>query len=294
MNCWKLFNWIIEHLLAEVDFMKVYDATCVQVCAICGFSSAHNKQGRFTQHVKNEHQLTLHEYLIRYFYEPKQLVCSYPICEQQVKLRRGMPNRFCSKSCSSKRNPLVCVICNTSFEASHRQTKTCSKACATILRSQNTRRWHAMMSEEDKKHHFQRIIQKTAETRTHNGTPSWNSGKKGIYTEEIIEKIRQATLRQLQRETFRKTAIERKVEQFFIESGIPYQYSFITHRVQFDFCLLKANVLIECDGDFWHANPKFYPNDDALYEVQRRIRAKDIYKSHCCTVRDDASSLLGR
>ncbi|MEY9976165.1 hypothetical protein [Lysinibacillus sp. RC79] len=38
--------------------MDVYDAKQPQTCLICGFTIDHNKQGRFTSHLKNEHNFT--------------------------------------------------------------------------------------------------------------------------------------------------------------------------------------------------------------------------------------------
>ncbi|MCF3941750.1 hypothetical protein [Oceanobacillus alkalisoli] len=60
------------------------------------------------------------------------------------------------------------------------------------------------MSEKEKISHFKNIITKTARTRRKNGTPSWNSGKKGIYSQETIEKIRAATLLQMENQVFKK------------------------------------------------------------------------------------------
>lgn len=256
--------------------MDVYDAKQPQTCLICGFTINHNKQGWFTSHLKNEHNLTLDNYLISYFYPIEMVTCQYILCNKKVKLRRGIPNQFCSRSCRGKGEPLTCVICGKLFDEKHRQTKTCSKECASRLRSQNTGNWHNDMPDEQKKVHFENIISKTAKTRKINGTPSWNSGKTGVYSKETIEKIRQAALKQIERETFRKTSIEKTLEQFLVEQSIPYKYSFIFEGAQFDFLLLGTKILIECDGDFWHGNPKFY---STFYDVQKRIKARDIEKN---------------
>lgn len=256
--------------------MEVYDAKQPQTCLICGFKINHNKQGWFTAHLKNEHNLSLDDYLLSYFYPKEMVTCQYILCNNMVKLRRGVPNKFCSRSCRGKGEPLTCVICGKLFDEKHRQTKTCSKDCASKLRSQNTGNWHSKMSFEQKKIHFEKIISKTAKTRKLNGTPSWNSGKTGIYSEETIEKIRQAALKQLEEATYRKTSIEKTIENFLLEESIPYKYSFILKGAQFDFNLVGTNILIECDGDFWHGNPKFY---SSFCSVQRRIKARDIEKN---------------
>jgi very-short-patch-repair endonuclease len=151
------------------------------------------------------------------------------------------------------------VTCGKLFEANNRNTKTCSRKCAAINRSNNTKRWHDSMSLATKKTHFENIINKTAKSRKINKTPSWNSGKRGIYSDETIEKIRKATLKQMADQSFKKTRIERIVEEYLQKEQILYKYSFILEKRQFDFLLVEHDLIIECDGDYWHANPKFYP-----------------------------------
>ncbi|MGD6803907.1 endonuclease domain-containing protein [Rossellomorea aquimaris] len=124
------------------------------------------------------------------------------------------------------------------------------------------------MLKEEKEAHFKKIISKTAKTRRSNKTPSWNSGKTGIYSEETIEKIRQSTLKQMEEQTFRKTNIEIIMEKFLKSNHINYKYSFILQKRQYDFLLVDYNLIIECDGDYWHANPKFYPNP-ADWQIER-------------------------
>jgi very-short-patch-repair endonuclease len=256
VNCWKLF--LVKNVPFRGDTLKPYDAKDSQECKICGYSVSHNKQGKFTSHLKS-HELSLHEYLILHYYETKDLICTYDLCEKQVSLYRGRPKKHCCRQCASKEKPLKCVTCGKLFEANNRKTKTCSRKCATINRSTNTKRWHASMPLTSKKTHFENIISKTAKSRKINNTPSWNSGKRGIYSEETIEKIRRATLRQMADQTFKKTSIERIVEEFLQKEEITYKYSFILEKRQFDFLLVEHDLIIECDGDYWHANPKFYP-----------------------------------
>ncbi|MFD1850605.1 endonuclease domain-containing protein [Oceanobacillus bengalensis] len=124
------------------------------------------------------------------------------------------------------------------------------------------------MSDEVKSKHFNNIILKTAKTRRKNQTPSWNSGKTGVYTEETLDKIRAATLKQMEDQVFQKTNIERILENYLQEIKVDYQYSFILEKRQFDFVLKEFNIIIECDGDYWHANPKFYPKP-ANWQIER-------------------------
>ncbi|WP_066188372.1 hypothetical protein [Gracilibacillus timonensis] len=58
--------------------MSFYNAKESQ---LCNFEINHNKQGRFTSHLKIQHGLSLNDYLIRYFYAENDLKCSYSLCE---------------------------------------------------------------------------------------------------------------------------------------------------------------------------------------------------------------------
>lgn len=65
---------------------------------------------------ENEHNLTLDNYLISYFYPIEMVIRQYILCNKKVKLRRGIPNQFCSRSCRGKGEPLTCVICGKLFD----------------------------------------------------------------------------------------------------------------------------------------------------------------------------------
>jgi len=58
---------------------------------------------------------------------------------------------------------------------------------------------------------------------------------------------------------FVNTKIERKIAKELTKRKIPYiaQYT-IDRRFVCDFVIPSLNIVIECDGDYWHANPKIY------------------------------------
>ena len=47
----------------------------------------------------------------------------------------------------------------------------------------------------------------------------------------------------------------------------------------FDFYLPAYNAAIECDGGYWHADPRFYPDRDSLDSVQREGVERDARKN---------------
>ncbi len=48
---------------------------------------------------------------------------------------------------------------------------------------------------------------------------------------------------------------------------------------EYDFYLPEKNILIEADGDYWHANPKIF-SADMLNETQTKNRINDEYKNN--------------
>ncbi len=46
----------------------------------------------------------------------------------------------------------------------------------------------------------------------------------------------------------------------------------------FDFFLIDYDLYVECDGDYWHSNPKFY-NEENLTVAQRRNKGNDSRKN---------------
>lgn len=113
---------------------------------------------------------------------------------------------------------------------------------------------------------------------------AWNKGKTGIYSKETIEKIRNATINQMKNGRIKKTGIEISFENLLKENNINYIYSFIYNKRQYDFLLKNYNIIIEIQGDYWHANPMFWDvNDDdnskkKLYETQKMKIKDDIIK----------------
>lgn len=69
----------------------------------------------------------------------------------------------------------------------------------------------------------------------------------------------------------RKTRPEKLVEEWLIKNNILYRYNFISTQYQYDFRILDTNIIIEVQGDFWHANPEIYPD-------RSKLRPRQIFK----------------
>jgi very-short-patch-repair endonuclease len=85
----------------------------------------------------------------------------------------------------------------------------------------------------------------------------WNKGKIGIYSKETLKKISQSRLKQVL--PIRDSSIEIKIQNFLKQIGINFfthQYiKEIEHGYQCDILIPSMNLVIECDGDYWHKYP---------------------------------------
>jgi len=195
---------------------------------------------------------------------------------------------FCSVKCQQKykkdNSINTCVVCGKKFLRKYKKIEyygTCGNLECIEKRKQKRK-------DSIKKFHWRKLDYadeieiKRLETRLENDKLlnrkyiAWNKGKHGIYSKETIEKIRNATIRQLRDQKIKKTKIEEKIEDFLIEQNIDYIYSFILKQRQYDFCLKNFKILIEVDGDYWHGNPIRYKQlSDAQKLKQLDDKIKD-------------------
>lgn len=79
-------------------------------------------------------------------------------------------------------------------------------------------------------------------------------------------------------QTKKPTKIENKIECFLKDNDIKYIKNKRFDVFIFDFYLNDFNLVIECDGDYWHANPKIYV-DKKLTEAQIKNIDRDKRKN---------------
>lgn len=105
---------------------------------------------------------------------------------------------------------------------------------------------------------------------------------------DILHRIKLARLNQ--KFPLRDTAIEIKVKNFLIEEKIEYieQYKIIniTDFYRCDFYLPKFNVVIECDGDYWHTIPKVHERN-ILRTVEMREKGYIVLRFMERTIEND-------
>lgn len=89
------------------------------------------------------------------------------------------------------------------------------------------------------------------------------------------ENLRQFRFKQVL--PMKDTLIEIKIQNFLANLKIEYfthRYMHIEHGYQCDILIPSIKTIIECDGDYWHGNPKFY-TDEKLTERQKKQREND-------------------
>lgn len=107
------------------------------------------------------------------------------------------------------------------------------------------------------------------------------ANKRQFAEPEARKKHALLTIKQIQSKKTGKRAnkLEKAVAALLNDLGIEYKAQFAVETFVFDFHLPKHNVLIECDGTFWHADPRRYPDRNKLSEVQKRNAANDKVKN---------------
>ena len=97
---------------------------------------------------------------------------------------------------------------------------------------------------------------------------------------EIIEKIKQARAIQIIPKI--NTLIEIKIQNFLKILGIEFFTHFyikeIEHKYRCDIFIPSIKLVIEADGDYWHANPKVYSKEE-LNKKQKEQKERDIIRT---------------
>lgn len=121
------------------------------------------------------------------------------------------------------------------------------------------------------------------------------------HSEEIKKKLTEATLKQYEmgdfpRQTHTKPEMvfkEELLKRGYIE-GVDFihQYKF-SNKFMCDFAFPKQKIIVECDGDFFHCNPKFFDPGN-LRPQQKRTVSRDKSKNAYINKYDDGSWILKR
>jgi len=84
---------------------------------------------------------------------------------------------------------------------------------------------------------------------------------------------------------FFKSKLETRVSKALMWLNISYVWQFWINRKSYDFKINKSKIIIEVNGDYWHANPLLYKKEDAINYPGGYKLASEIWK------RDDKKRL---
>lgn len=82
----------------------------------------------------------------------------------------------------------------------------------------------------------------------------------------------------------RKSKIHKKVEKLLEELNINYEPEKVknfkknNYNPRPDIIIEDKKIIIEVNGDYWHANPKFYKENDIICKWTGNEKAKEIWK----------------
>lgn len=127
-------------------------------------------------------------------------------------------------------------------------------------------------------------------TKQHKEQLSFSAKKRKIHghtsckhSEETKQKIRNNTLKLIKNGIFKQT--KTKPHQIFAQLLQNLKIHFEEEKQykywSFDFYLIQYKLYIEIDGDYFHSNPKFYPNGPKT-KTQKRNYLRDIKKNNYC------------
>jgi very-short-patch-repair endonuclease len=127
------------------------------------------------------------------------------------------------------------------------------------------------------------------------GSTAWNNGKTKFnderilkYSEKLSEKAKlnwskktdeekQIIINRLNKamiQNRKPTIIELKIKDLLIDESIDFIKNHRINNFLVDFYLPKYNLVVECDGDYWHANPLVY-KDKTLDSIQLKNIDRD-------------------
>lgn len=75
-----------------------------------------------------------------------------------------------------------------------------------------------------------------------------------------------------------KSSIEERVERILFEMKIPHKMCFWINQKSYDIRINDSKMVIEVNGDFWHANPLLYEECDVLKHPGGEILASELWE----------------
>jgi G:T-mismatch repair DNA endonuclease (very short patch repair protein) len=102
-----------------------------------------------------------------------------------------------------------------------------------------------------------------------------NASKKYYENPEHRERSRRVAIKNVQNKKFKMTLPEKITKEWLSQNNIENKYNKIINQAyQYDFLIKNTNILIEVQGDYWHANPAKYGDGPGLKPMNDRQKFK--------------------
>lgn len=254
-------------------------------CNICNLSISdinkkYKKQGMykseyFKEHLEKDHNTTLSEYF------PKKHKCPCNICNKFLEVTTKGSNIVYKKmACGRTEGTLKWA----------KEAKTTRKGSGNPMFKKKP--WNTGLSKEISKSIMEgakkRIGRKTSEDTRKKQSESAKKRKIHGHTghrhsEDTKNKLRINTLKMIKDGKYKQTNTKPFLtfERFLNDLNIKYEKEKVISHWSFDFFLIDYSILIEVDGDYFHSNPKLYPNGPET-KTQRVNHYRDLKKNQFC------------
>jgi len=114
------------------------------------------------------------------------------------------------------------------------------------------------------------IKSKIQKTQFKKGFSPWNKNKTGVYSEEVIEKLRKARLHRVYPK--KNTKIETILFSILNELSVKYYKHIAIGSICQADAFVPPNCVIFADGDYWHSNPLKFSTPKSPAQIKNKKR----------------------
>ncbi len=265
--------------------MDYFDRKLWMQCKICGYKCVAGN-GRyfrqdFVEHLKTSHNIDLNIYFkdVCGMIPPK---CPCGICDKPLLIN--------SKASANFRYNLWACGRNDGVMKWSEEAKTTRKGSGNPMFDKTP--WNDGLTKDTSDSVMQVSLKMTGRITSDEAKKKQSdSAKKRLihghtgckHTDETKQLFREITLKRMAEGKFKQTKTKPhiEVERILQELGLVYESEKVIGCWSFDIYIPELDFYIEVDGDYFHSNPKFYPNGPKT-KTQKINWYRDIKKNKFC------------